>query len=41
MLFLDMLVELNGCSLSNSQAVIADHAQCSLQWTSATGYLVS
>lgn len=41
MLFPEMLVELDSYSLSNSQAIIADHAQCSLEWTSATGYPVS
>lgn len=40
-IFLEMFVQLNGYSLSNSQAVIGDYTQCSLEWTSATGYLVS
>lgn len=41
MLFPEILVELNGYSSSSSQAVTADHAQPSLQWTSVAGYLVS
>lgn len=35
------LVELNVCSLSNTQDFIAGDTQCSLKWMSAIGYLVS